>query len=57
MNAIELSGWKGGEPVTLPIDGDEYLKELEKRIETSRFKTADDNRVLDNSMSYGTVIK
>ena len=37
MNAIELSGFRGGERVTLPVDPDEYLKELNKRLESSRF--------------------
>ena len=37
MNAIELSGFRGGERVTLPVDPDEYLKELNKRRESSRF--------------------
>ena len=55
MNAIELSGWKGGEKILLPVDEEEYLKELNLRCETSRLKVADDNRIVDNSMSYGIV--
>lgn len=39
MNAIELSGWKGGAGVTLPVDEEEYLHELNKRRATSRLKT------------------
>lgn len=31
MNAIELSGWKNGERVTIPVDEEEYLSELDKR--------------------------
>lgn len=31
MNAIELSGWKNGERVSIPVDEDEYLRELNKR--------------------------
>ena len=31
MNAIELSGWKGGAPVTLPVDEDEYLQYLNEK--------------------------
>ena len=38
MNAIELSGWLGGEEVTLPVDEELYLKELNKRRATSRYK-------------------
>ena len=57
MNAIELSGWKGGEKILLPVDEEEYLKELNLRCETSRLKVADDNRIVDNSMSYGIVKK
>ena len=33
MDAMLLSGFKGGEMVTLPIDDDEYLRELNKKIE------------------------
>lgn len=38
MNAIELSGWRGGEKVELPVNEDEYLAELNKRRATSRLK-------------------
>ena len=55
MNAIELSGWKNGMAIDLPIDEDEYLRELNCRVNTSRYKKCDDNRVIDNSMSYGVV--
>lgn len=34
-NAIHLSGWTG-EAVTLPIDEDKYISELEKRIEEEK---------------------
>ena len=40
MNAIELSGWRNGETVTLPVDEDIYLSELNARRATSRAKTA-----------------
>ena len=40
MNAIELSGWRNGETVTLPVDGELYLSELNARRATSRAKTA-----------------
>ena len=55
MNAIELSGWNGGKKTVLPIDEDEYLRELNERRANSRLKVADDNCVIDNSMSYGIV--
>ena len=54
MNAIELSGWKGGEKVMLPVNEDEYLAELEKRQKTSRAKTGVVETVVDNSMSFGS---
>ncbi len=38
MNAIELSGWFGGEMITLPIDEERYLTELNARRATSRRK-------------------
>ena len=40
MNAIELSGWRGGEEVSLPVDGEEYLRELTARRATSRVSWA-----------------
>ena len=39
MNAIELSGWQDGRRVTLPVDEEEYLRELNMRRSTSRLKT------------------
>ena len=36
MNAIELSGWRGGERVTLPVDEDEYLELLNEKRKNSR---------------------
>ena len=53
MNAIELSGWKDGARVSLPIDGDLYYKELMARVETSRFKAVDDNQV-EGTLNFGT---
>lgn len=53
MNAIELSGWNGGKKIVLPVDENEYLKELNDHRAHSRLKVADDNCVIDNSMSYG----
>ena len=57
MNAMELSGWKGGEKILLPVNEEEYLKELNIRRQTSRLKQVDDNKVIDNSMSYGIIKK
>ena len=55
MNAIEFSGWNGGKKIVLPVDEVEYLKELNKHRAHSILKEADDNCVIDNSMSYGIV--
>lgn len=52
MNAIELSGWKNGERVSLPVNEEEYLEELNKHRKTSRFKQTSDS-VLDTSGSFG----
>ena len=54
MNAIELSGWRNGAPVTLPVNEDEYLEELNKRIATSRLKKVDDNVVFNTAGTYGS---
>ncbi len=54
MNAIELSGWKGGEEVTIPVNEEEYLTELNKRRATSRLKKCDDNKVQDTSGTFGS---
>lgn len=53
MNAIELSGWRGGAKVTLPVDEKEYLEELNKRRAGSGRKTVCDV-VEDTSDSYGS---
>ena len=53
MNAIELSGWKDGEKITLPVNGEEYLSELEKRVAVSRYKTGNDNAV-ESTLNFGT---
>ncbi len=39
MNAMELSGWMGGEEITLPVDEERYLAELNLRRSNSRRKT------------------
>ena len=53
MNAIELSGWKGGEAVSIPVDEDEYLEELNKRRATSRLKVVEYDTVENTAGTYG----
>ena len=53
MNAIELSGWFNGKEITLPVNEEEYLAELNKRRATSRLKVADDSKVADTTGSFG----
>lgn len=53
MNAIELSGWNDGEEISLPIDEDRYLRELEQRRKTSRLKENVVEAVADTSNSFG----
>ena len=57
MNAIELSGWKQGARVTLPVNEEEYLEELNKRRATSRLKVCDDSFVQNTGGSYGSEVK
>ncbi|MBR3836749.1 MAG: Gfo/Idh/MocA family oxidoreductase [Clostridia bacterium] len=52
MNAIELSGWHGGERVTLPVDEDRYLAELNEHRAKSRVKEAVEAKVVNTSGSY-----
>ena len=52
MNAIELSGWRGGARVTLPVDEDEYLAELNKRRATSRRKNVVEAAAVDTAGTY-----
>ena len=54
MNAIELSGWRGGAKVTLPVDEREYLEELNKRCKASRKKVSASAPPSDTSGSYGS---
>ena len=53
MNAIELSGWKNGEEVTLPIDEEAYLSELNKHRATSRIKTGGDGKIVEMGNTFG----
>jgi len=52
MNAIELSGWKHGEAVTIPVNEEEYLAELQKRVAVSRLKVGNDNLVA-GTLNFG----
>ena len=52
MNAIEFSGWKNGARVTLPVDEDEYLAELDKKRATSRAKAAGDDKIADTTGTF-----
>lgn len=53
MNAIELSGFNNGKTVYLPVDEDDYLFELNKRIKTSKLKEVTEDKVMDVSNSFG----
>ncbi|MBR4419690.1 MAG: Gfo/Idh/MocA family oxidoreductase [Clostridia bacterium] len=53
MNAIELSGWLGGEKVCIPVNEDKYYEELCKRIKTSKVKQNCTDEVQDTSNSFG----
>lgn len=57
MNAIELSGWNNGAEVTLPVNEDEYLSELNKRRATSRLKVGGDDKVADMDNTFGSKAK
>lgn len=52
MNAIELSGWRGGARVELPINEDEYLEELNIRRASSKFKENVVETVTDTTGTY-----
>lgn len=52
MNAIELSGWRNGETVTLPVDENVYLAELERRRKTSVRKQVAEVSVADTAGSF-----
>lgn len=52
MNAIELSGWRGGARVELPINGDEYLEELNAHRATSRLKENVVESIADTAGTY-----
>ena len=50
-NAMHLSSWKN-RMVEIPFDSDEYYRELEKRIRTSKVKTNVKAQVADTDSSY-----
>ena len=52
MNAIELSGWNGGEKISLPVDEERYLRELNAHRATSRLKTATEDKVANTAGTY-----
>ena len=52
MNAIELSGWKDGARVELPVNEDEYLAELNERRKVSRYKPEDSDKVADTTGTF-----
>lgn len=52
MNAIELSGFLGGEPVTLPIDGKKYLEILNEKRANSRRKEAVNEKAQNTEGTY-----
>jgi len=53
MNAIELSGWRGGARVQLPVDEDEYLEELNKHRSVSRLKVGTEQAAASTVGTYG----
>ena len=52
MNAIELSGWYGGKRITLPVDEEEYLRELNIRRKNSRTKATAEDKIVDTTGTY-----
>ena len=52
MNAIELSGWNNAEEITIPVDEERYLNELNAHRAVSRIKTTDDSAVANTAGTY-----
>ena len=50
---MRAPGWRNGEEVTLPIDEEAYLAELNKKRATSRLKEDQDVGVAEMSNSFG----
>ena len=57
LNAIELSGWRNGAEVTLPVDEDAYLAALNEKRANSAKKVVDDNVVADTNGTFGSKAK
>ena len=57
MNAIELSGWRNGEAVSLPVNEDEYLAELNARRATSRLKEEVCGSIANMEGTFGSEAK
>ncbi len=55
MNAMELSSWKDGAEIRLPVDEEEYLEHLNIRRAASRFDPSAKSRVEDTSGAFGGV--
>ena len=53
MNAMELSGWNGGEEIALPVDEERYLAELNAHRAVSRLKTGGNKPVVDTTGTFG----
>ena len=54
MNAMELSGWNNGETITLPVDEERFLKELNAHVASSVKKECDDGAVADTAGTFGS---
>ncbi|MBQ9131689.1 MAG: Gfo/Idh/MocA family oxidoreductase [Clostridia bacterium] len=57
MNAIELSGWNNGATVTLPVDEEVYLAQLNEHRKNSVVKNVNDDAVADTSNTFGSQAK
>lgn len=52
MNAIELSGWNNAEEITIPVDEERYIRELDAHRAGSRIKTTEDGAAADTAGTY-----
>jgi len=53
MDAMQLSGWLG-KSISLPIDDDLYVEELNKRIENSKVQKVVEEQVFNTEGTYGS---
>ena len=53
MNAIELSGWDGGERIKFPLDNQRYKKELDEHAKKSKEKNSNNELLTDITKSFG----